>query len=360
MSVTATHATPNLNAEGTRTTAVGIWLAVVCGMVFVMVLLGGATRLTESGLSMVEWQPFTVLPPLTEAQWQDTFTDYQDSPQYRLKNHGMTLAEFKGIFWLEYVHRLWGRAIGFVVLLPLLWFAVRGALSRPLAWRMGGLFVLGGLQGALGWFMVASGLVDRPEVSQYRLAAHLGLAVVLYGALVWTALTWRHPAGAPSITGRRALALAAMVFVTVISGAFVAGLDAGLVYNTFPLMDGRLVPTGLHMLSPWWANHFENVTMVQFQHRGLAVGTVIAALVLRWWLRDRLPSRRARLAADAMAAMALVQAGLGILTLLLAVPMPLGVAHQGGALLLLTLILWLVAECGSARRPPSPGAPHRG
>lgn len=356
MSATATRATPTLNAEGTAS-AVGLWLAIVCGMVFVMVLLGGATRLTESGLSMVEWQPFTVLPPLTEAQWADTFTDYRDSPQYRLKNAGMTLAEFKGIFWLEYIHRLWGRLIGAVVLLPLLWFAFRGALSRPLAWRMGGLFVLGGLQGALGWFMVASGLIDRPEVSQYRLAAHLGLAVLLYAALVWTALTWRRPAGPPSAAGKPVLALSAAVFVTALSGAFVAGLDAGLVYNTFPLMDGRLVPSGLNLLSPWWANHFENVTMVQFQHRVLAVATVAAALLLRWWLRGRLPSHAARRAADAMAAMALVQAGLGIATLLLVVPMPLGVAHQGGALLLLTVTLWLAAECGAARTGARSGGP---
>lgn len=321
------------------------WLTLLCGMIFVMVLLGGATRLTESGLSMVEWQPLTVLPPMSEAAWQETFAKYQASPEYIHKNVGMTLAEFKGIFWLEYIHRLWGRLIGVAVIVPLLWFAVRGAIDRPFALRMGILFLLGGMQGALGWYMVQSGLADRPEVSPYRLAAHLGLAVLLYGVLVWMALTHRHPGGRLTPEGRRAAAFLGLVFVTILSGAFVAGLDAGLIYNTFPLMDGALIPRGLDMMTPWWRNLFENVTTVQFDHRVLAVTTVVAALILRLSLGGRLRTARQRAAADAVAVMALVQLGLGIATLLLVVPIPLAVAHQGGALLLLTLTLWLMSEC---------------
>lgn len=325
--------------------AVQIWLVVLCTMIFVMVVLGGATRLTGSGLSMTEWQPFNILPPLTDSAWQETFQKYQMSPEYTHKNFGMTLSEFKGIFWLEYIHRLWGRLIGVAVLVPLVWFAARGALDRRFGLRMAGLFVLGGLQGGLGWFMVQSGLVDRPEVSQYRLAAHLGLAVLLYTALVWMALTHRRRGGTFTPEGHGALALGALAFLTLLSGAFVAGLDAGLVYNTFPLMDGAVVPDGLGLLDPWWLNAFENVTTVQFEHRVLALVTVASALALRLWLAGRLPSARARLAANAVAVMALVQAGLGILTLVMAVPMPLAVAHQGGALVLITLILWLATEC---------------
>ena len=171
-----------------RGPAVRAWLALLCGMIVVMVLLGGATRLTGSGLSMTEWQPLTVLPPMSQETWEQTFALYRASPEYEHKNFGMTLADFKGIFWLEFIHRNWGRLIGIAVALPLAWFSFRGAVDKPLAWRMAGLFVLGGLQGALGWFMVKSGLQDRPDVSQYRLAAHFGLAVLLYGALLWTTI----------------------------------------------------------------------------------------------------------------------------------------------------------------------------
>ncbi|MGC2856832.1 COX15/CtaA family protein [Novispirillum sp. DQ9] len=320
------------------------WLVLLCLMVFVMVLLGGATRLTDSGLSMVEWQPLTVLPPLGEDAWQAEFAKYQASPEFRHKTTYMTLGEFKGIFWLEYVHRLWGRLIGAAVLLPLAWFALRGAVDRRLGLRMGGLFVLGGLQGVLGWYMVRSGLVDHPEVSQYRLAAHLGLAIVLYAALVWMALTLRRPGGALDAGGRRAAGLAALVFLTMLSGAFVAGLDAGLTYNTFPLMDGALVPRGLGVLEPAWRNHFENITAVQFQHRVLALATVGAAVLLRASLGGGALTPRRRRAANAVVAAALAQAGLGIATLVLVVPVPLAVAHQGGSLIVLAAVLWLMAE----------------
>lgn len=326
--------------------AVQGWLVALCAMVFVMVLLGGATRLTGSGLSMVEWQPLTVLPPMSDAAWDAEFAKYRTSPEFLHKNTHMTVSEFKGIFWLEYIHRLWGRLIGAAVLVPLAWFALRGALDRPLALRMGGLFVLGGLQGALGWFMVRSGLSDVPEVSQYRLAAHLGLAVVLYGLLVWMALTVRRPDARPLTSlGRRAGALAGLVFVTILSGAFVAGLKAGLTYNTFPLMDGALVPRGIGLLDPWWLNLFENVTTVQFQHRLLAVVTVAAALLLSLTLWRGATTAGQRKAAVGLGLAALVQLGLGIATLLLVVPLPLAVAHQGGALIVLTAVIWVMAEC---------------
>lgn len=320
------------------------WLVVLCLLVFVMVLLGGATRLTDSGLSMVEWQPLTVLPPLGEDAWRAEFAKYQASPEFLHKNTFMTLGEFKGIFWLEYVHRLWGRLIGVAVAVPLVWFALRGAIGRRLGLRMAGLFVLGGLQGALGWYMVRSGLSGHPEVSQYRLAAHLGLAVLLYGALLWTALTLRRPGGGLDSVGKLAAALGGLVFVTVISGAFVAGLDAGLTYNTFPLMDGALVPRGLDLLDPAWRNHFENITTVQFQHRVLAVTVVLAVALGRGALAGRLGTARRRLAANAVVVAVLGQAGLGIATLLLVVPVPLAVAHQGGALMVLTAVVWLMVE----------------
>lgn len=330
--------------------AVAVWLFVLCGMVTVMVALGGATRLTGSGLSMVEWQPFTILPPLTEAEWLATFEKYRQFPEYQLKNAGMSLAEFQGIFWLEYLHRLWGRAMGVVFLLPFLWFVVRGAIDRPLAFKLGGLFVLGGLQGVVGWVMVQSGLVDQPMVSPVKLAAHLGLAFLILALMGRLALDlWlgegrtQVAAGARSFAAA-ARAFAAYVFLVVLSGALVAGLDAGLTYNTFPLMDGRLVPSGLHLHAPWWVNHLDNVTTVQFQHRLAAMTLVALALGLAVWaLRQGavLPTR-ARTAALVLGGLAVGQMLLGIATLLLVVPLALGVAHQLGALVVFACALVLV------------------
>jgi cytochrome c oxidase assembly protein subunit 15 len=308
-----------------------------------MVLLGGATRLTDSGLSMVEWQPLTVLPPLDHAAWQDTFAKYQHSPQYRLRNTGMSLGAFQGIYWLEYIHRLWGRLIGVAVAVPLLIFALKGWVPRWLAWRMVGLFVLGGLQGALGWYMVASGLVDQPAVSAYRLAAHLGFAVLLYGALLLTALQaslTRQPQARPigRSLKRACFAAAGLVFLTILSGAFVAGLDAGLTYNTFPLMDGEWIPSGWRETSPWWRNFFESITAVQFHHRLLALFTACMLLTLATWAGRHPVLRRL---AIALAVIVGLQVLLGISTLLLVVPVGLAVAHQGGALILWSLTLTL-------------------
>jgi cytochrome c oxidase assembly protein subunit 15 len=311
-------------------------------MIFLMVVIGGVTRLTESGLSITEWKPVTgVVPPLTAAAWQAEFERYQQIPQYRLMNEGMTLAEFKSIFFWEYVHRLWGRLIGVAFLLPLIWFAVRRRIPRRLLPALGLLFVLGGLQGALGWYMVESGLTHRVNVSQYRLAAHLVFALLIYAAMLWTALGVLRPAPAEDAPGAARLrpwatALVGLVFLTITAGAFVAGLRAGLTYNTFPLMDGRFVPAGYLQLSPWWRNWFESIEAVQFNHRLLAETTFLAVLALWAYGMRHAPQGRPRRALHALLAAACLQVGLGIATLLLVVPIPLAAAHQAGAVLLLT------------------------
>jgi cytochrome c oxidase assembly protein subunit 15 len=322
--------------------AVAAWLYVCCAMIFAMVIIGGITRLTESGLSITEWRPVVgAVPPLSEQAWQEEFAKYQRIPEYQLRNASMTLGEFKTIFWWEYVHRLWGRLIGLAYFVPLVWFVARGQVRGPLAWRLGGIFVLGGLQGALGWYMVQSGLVDRVDVSPYRLTAHLGLALAIYAATLWTALdlTRPHEAQGTRLAGA-ARAFAALVFLTLLSGGFVAGLDAGMTYNTFPLMDGRLVPPGYFAEQPWWANLFENVAAVQFNHRVLATVTLLGAVALGIAGRSA-ASPRIRTLTAATAGMAFVQVILGVSTLLLVVPVTLAAAHQGGAVILLTLALCL-------------------
>nr|WP_281392956.1 COX15/CtaA family protein [Roseospira goensis] len=328
-----------------------MWLLACAALVALMVGLGGLTRLTESGLSIVDWRPITgILPPLGEADWQALFARYQQSPEFRLVNTDMTLDGFKGIFWLEYLHRLLGRLIGLAFLGPLVWFWVRGAIPAGYHGRLVALFGLGGLQGVLGWLMVQSGLVDRPDVSHLRLAAHLGLAVVIYGALLWVALDlWRgpppatHPPGrAPAITATRRLARLALALtaVTVLAGALVAGLKAGLSFNTFPRMAGQWVPDGLGHLAPWWRNPIDNVITVQWQHRLLALLTLAAVLATAWAGR-RVPAAGAdRWPLRLLTPAALLQVGLGIATLLLLVPIPLAVAHQAGALVLVTLLVW--------------------
>jgi len=324
------------------------WLVIVAAMVFAMVVLGGATRLTESGLSMVHWKPLTVTPPLNAAQWQTEFEAYQQSPEFKQENSWMQVDDFKKIYWLEFLHRLWGRIIGMAFALPALWFVFKGAVDRPLGWKLGGLFILGGAQGVLGWFMVASGLVDRPSVSQYRLAAHFLTAIVLYAALIWVALDLfrkLRPAEGPAVCDHRfahtAMALPFASLLVMVAGAFVAGLDAGMIYNTFPLMEGRVVPHGLYDLSPWYLNWFENIKTVQFNHRVLAIALVLFVIALFCWARLLELSARARMLMTATLHMTLIQAALGISTLLLVVPVSLGIAHQAGALILFTLALCL-------------------
>jgi cytochrome c oxidase assembly protein subunit 15 len=310
------------------------WLVVVAAMIFFMIVLGALTRLTESGLSMVEWKPITGwLPPLSAEAWRAELQKYLSSPQGRLVNRSFTVAEFQQIFWLEFVHRLWGRLIGVVFALPLAWFWVTGRLSPALKPRLAIMLVLGGMQGALGWAMVASGLVDRPSVSHYRLAAHLLLAVALYGYTVWLVLELgdRSARRDDPRTRRKASALIGFVLVVMTFGALMAGLRAGLSHNTFPTMSGYWVPPGMFDLRPGWINPFENGTTVQFIHRWLAKLAVLGVLSLL--IRVRRPETWAA------AAMALLQLSLGIATILSGVDVALASLHQAGAVLLLTTLI---------------------
>ena len=327
-----------------------VWLLICCALVLLMVVVGGITRLTHSGLSMVEWQPIVgTIPPLDGAQWQEVFQKYRQTPEYQRVNRGMSLEQFKGIFWWEYFHRLLGRGIGVVFFLPLLYFIARGQIDRRLAPGLLGIFLLGALQGALGWYMVKSGLVDDPRVSQYRLTAHLGMAFLIFAAMFWTALGLLAPPVAVADLPRRrlrlyGLALSGLIFVMVLSGGFVAGIRAGLAYNTFPLMNGQVVPPEYLMLEPWWRNFFNNMAAVQFNHRLIA--WLLFLLVPLFWLASRRlalgPS--ARLACNALPIVLVLQIALGISTLLLVVPVPLAAAHQAGAMLLFATALWVSHE----------------
>ena len=325
--------------------SVAVWLLACCALVFAMVVVGGVTRLTHSGLSIVEWQPIVgAVPPLTTGQWEETFAKYRETPQYHQVNKGMSLAEFKGIFWWEYIHRLLGRLIGVAFIVPLAWFAMRGRIERGRLPQLAGIFVLGGLQGALGWYMVKSGLVDDPRVSQYRLAAHLGLAFLIYACMLWLALNLLYPRREPrnahtAALRRSAFALTALIFLMVLIGGLVAGIRAGFAYNTFPLMNGHFVPPEIFMIEPLYLNFFNNMATVQFEHRALAW---LLALAVPWfWLRLHRSSvsPRARTAANGLLALFALQIALGIATLLLVVPLPLAAAHQAGALLTFTAAL---------------------
>lgn len=327
--------------------AVAAWLLACCALVFAIVVVGGVTRLTRSGLSITEWQPIVgTLPPLSPADWEAAFAKYRETPEFRQVNHAMTLTEFKGIFWWEYFHRLLGRAVGVAFLLPLLWFAARRAIPRGYGWKLAGIFALGGLQGALGWYMVKSGLVDDPRVSQFRLTAHLGLAFAIFAAMFWVALSLLAPAriGAPGARERSArrfaYAFAALVFVMVLTGGFVAGIRAGFAYNTFPLMNGHVVPPEIMLIDPWWKNFFYNMATVQFDHRALAWVLAFAAPVLWWKVRAAAAApARARTGAHLVLALLAVQLALGIATLVHVVPLPLAAAHQAGALLVFAAAL---------------------
>jgi heme a synthase len=322
---------------------IATWLLACCALVFAMVVVGGITRLTHSGLSIVEWQPIVgTVPPLDEGAWQEAFRKYRQTPEFRHVNPAMDLAGFKGIFWWEYAHRLLGRLIGAAFLVPLLWFAARRRIPGPLMWKLAAIFALGALQGALGWYMVQSGLVDNPRVSQFRLTAHLGLALLIYAAMLWIALDLlvaRAIDPGPKGLRRFAFALVALVFAQALSGGLVAGIRAGFAYNTFPLMNGYVVPPGMLVLDPWYLNFFANVATVQFDHRLIA--WLLALLVPWFWARVRRTavSRRAKIAADLLLGALALQIALGISTLLLAVPVPLAAAHQAGAILVFTAAL---------------------
>jgi cytochrome c oxidase assembly protein subunit 15 len=323
-----------------RLDVVATWLFVCCGLIFLMVVVGGVTRLTLSGLSITEWYPVVgVMPPLSATDWATEFAKYKAIPEYRAVHYGMPLDEFKNIYWWEYAHRLLGRLIGVIFAGPLIWFLVRGRLPRRLVPSLCGILLLGAAQGGLGWYMVESGLADRVEVSQYRLVAHLALALAIYAAILWVALgIVRGVARADLGSGWRRGGEIVLFFValTILAGGFVAGTRAGLTYNTFPLMDGRLVPEGYAQLRPFVLNWFENIAAVQFDHRLLAVATaIVVLLVWRAGWRALLP-RPVRAALHGLLGAALLQMALGITTLLLVVPIPLAAAHQAGAVLLLT------------------------
>lgn len=324
--------------------AVAYWLLACCALVFAMVVVGGMTRLTHSGLSIVEWRPVTgTLPPLSGAAWAEEFAKYRGSPEFRQRNHDMTLAGFKRIFWWEYFHRLLGRVIGLAFALPLAWFVARGVVRGQLAWKLAGIFVLGGVQGAVGWYMVRSGLDHDPMVSPVRLAMHLGLAIVIYAAMLWVALgLLRAPAGGPVGTTLRRLAasLPWLVFLMVVTGALVAGIRAGYAYNTWPLMNGHVVPPEIWVIEPWWRNLAFNMATVQFNHRTLALVTA-AAIIAAWVMSRRVQDRIARRWSDVLLAAAAAQVGLGIATLLLRVPLPLAALHQAGAVVVLTCAIGL-------------------
>ncbi|MFZ5834498.1 MAG: COX15/CtaA family protein [Pseudomonadota bacterium] len=327
-------------ARGRR--LIAIWLFCLCGFISLVVLAGGITRLTDSGLSITQWKPVTgIIPPLNEQDWQSEFVKYQRIPEYRLINQGMSLAQFKAIYWWEWGHRLLARMAGFVFLIPFVWFWSTGQLGRSELPKFILLFVLGGAQGALGWYMVKSGLSLRVDVSQYRLAAHLGLAFLVYGISLWMGLTYWRGAGGSAVSPLwlrvAGVVLCLALFVQILLGALVAGLDAGLTYNSWPLMDGYWIPPGMDQLIPLHLNFFENITLVQFNHRW--GGAIIILMVLGLWAGVR-PLPQFRYPIQVLCGFVLLQFALGVWTLLWVAPLGLAAAHQMGALGTFSAAVW--------------------
>jgi cytochrome c oxidase assembly protein subunit 15 len=334
-------------------TAVGYWLLAVAGVILSMIVIGGLTRLTGSGLSITEWKPIMgALPPMSDAAWADAFHKYRQIPQYLIENKGMTLDQFKGIFWWEWGHRFLGRFLGLIFLVPFLWFASVGAIKRVEWPGMLLLFALGGLQGLIGWWMVSSGLEVRTSVSQYRLAIHLGAALVLLATILWIALYYLRPqTSTPARVGaqtkqawdaRRGYAFIGLVYVQMLLGALVAGLDAGLIYNTWPDMNGAVLPDGPLNLSPWWINFFENHGLVQFNHR--IGGYIVAGAAAFMYARGIKLTGAAKTSAKAIAILTTFQIFLGISTLLLVSPLWLSALHQLVAAALLSAAVWHAFE----------------
>ncbi len=326
--------------------AIAAWLTACAVLVVGVLVVGGITRLTHSGLSIVQWRPLAgVMPPLSDSDWAALFAQYRASPEFQQVNRGMDLAGFKPIFWWEYAHRLLGRIAGLAFLAPLAWLAATGRIARPLARRLGLIFGLGALQGALGWYMVASGLVDDPRVSPVRLAAHLSMALLLIGLLLWTAWTTRDAPAPPRPVPMSARIAVAAVFIMAISGALVAGTHAGRVFNTFPTMDGQWVPAGLLAIDPWYENFRGNLVTVQFLHRTSALVVVVAVLAAAWRLRATPAAATVRgLLLPALA----LQVTLGVATLLSHVDIALAAAHQAGAVLLFVGTLRVAFRAGRA------------
>ncbi len=341
--------------------AIRIWLYIVALMIVAVVVVGGATRLTQSGLSITEWKPIHgVIPPLSAAEWQEEFAKYRQIPEYQEINRGMSLGEFQAIFWWEWTHRILARLIGVVVLVPMIVFWVSGRLEPRLRPRMVAIFLLGGLPGAVGWWMVASGLSERTDVSQYRLAVHLTLACAILAYVLWVARSIA-PGSRGASVGARVVGgvIVGLALVQIFLGGLVAGLNAGLSYNTWPLMDGVLVPSGLLIQEPWWRNLFENAATVQFDHR-LGAYLLFAVVLFHAW-------RARTTGAFALAVLVAAQAALGISTLVMQVPLPLALLHQLGAVAVLTaaVVYWrgMFGCCLSPRilrrsaNPSTPGSP---
>lgn len=339
----------------TRPRAISNWLLAVAGLVFVMIVVGGITRLTESGLSITRWEPVSgTIPPLTDADWQQAFNLYRESPQYQLVNRGMTMDDFKFIFFWEYIHRLLGRVIGLAFALPLLWFSVKRAIPTGYGWKLIGLLALGGLQGAIGWWMVASGLIDVPEVSHIRLAVHLLTALAIFGALIWVALDLRALAASPGTRPARLTVTAiwalCLLSLQMLFGAYVAGLEAGYAFNSWPLMGDEIYPRAAEWLQPALRNFVDNPVTVQFVHRWLAfvAAAVIGLVALQAWQKGD------KLGGGMLAVAVLVQIQLGILTILTGVELWIGVAHQGMAALLLGALLMTSHKLGHRPEATAP------
>jgi cytochrome c oxidase assembly protein subunit 15 len=323
--------------------AVGLWLLAIATVIMAMVTIGGLTRLTGSGLSITEWDPIMgAIPPLNDAQWTEAFVKYQRIPQYVIENRGMTLAGFKGIFWWEWTHRFLGRLLGVLFVVPFLWFAWAGAIRKSEWPRFVVLFLLGGFQGFIGWWMVESGLETRVSVSQYRLAIHLGAAILLLGVILWAALDYLRDLKTGSQPALRAFVLAVLIYVQMLLGALVAGLHAGLVYNTWPDMDGKIFPEGAFSITPWWLNPFENPGLAQFDHR---IGAyLIAGLAIYIYAKGIVLIGAAKKSAKLVAALIVFQIGLGIVTLLMQAPEGLAALHQVVAATLFCAAIWHAYE----------------
>ena len=338
-----------------RRRAVAFWLLAVAAVILTMITVGGLTRITGSGLSITEWDPIVgAIPPISDAQWHEAFAKYQRIPQYIHQNRSMSLGEFKGIFWWEWAHRLLGRLLGIIFFVPFVLFAWIGAIRRSEWPRMLLLFALGGLQGFVGWWMVESGLETRVSVSQYRLAIHLGVALILLVAILWTALEYFRSSsdGRVAVARKRqldafatyAIAIAVLVSLQMLLGALVAGLHAGLIYNTWPSMDGRLIPEDAFSQSPWWINVFENPGTAQFDHRIGAYIIVLSVFAFWWSERKSKLEGLARRSGNALLHVTLFQIALGILTLLTQAPEFLAALHQLMAALLLCTAVWHAFE----------------
>lgn len=333
------------------------WLLACCALVFVMVVLGGVTRLTGSGLSMTDWRPVTgILPPLNTEEWRESFEMYQATPEFQKINSQMDIQDYKGIYWLEYLHRLLGRIIGIVFIVPFLVFVGKGYIRREQWLKYVAMFILGGMQGVLGWYMVKSGLVDNPHVSQYRLTAHLLGAFLIYAYMLWVALSLLYPIGngQPHKSYSRTIALTGLIILTVVSGGFVAGLQAGKIYNTFPMMGKYWIPPDLIALDPLWRNIFENLATVQFNHRILGLTTFLFICVYWFNMQKKDLPLRAEKGIKALLHTSILQVVLGISTLLLVVPISLAAAHQAVAMLLFTVALF---NCHTLSRCVGPTNP---